>query len=85
MICCLTNEPRVWLTLSDNAHTFYNYRIPLPTHLELHKCTVTSVSELAHSWGVFQYTVCSLVEILLIISVLDAINTIIKESSGITE
>ena len=30
-------------------------------YLELHKCTVTSVSELAHSWGVFQYTVWSLV------------------------
>ena len=30
-------------------------------YLELYKCTVTSVSELAYSWGVFQYTVCSLV------------------------
>ena len=30
-------------------------------HLELYKCTVISVSELAHSWGVFQYTVCSFV------------------------
>ena len=38
-------------------------------YVELHKCTVTSVSELAHSWGVFQYTVCSLVVFVFILKV----------------
>ena len=51
--------------LSDNVHTFYiGYHFLQVClyyiYLELHKCTVTSVSELAHLWGVFQYTVYSL-------------------------